>query len=58
MNMGKPGFLTSLPAVQGRTEHMSADGRYGVGMRWLVLTPGLSPESGEGRGVETQRCCA
>jgi len=22
---------------------MSADGRYGIGMRWLVLTPSPSP---------------
>ncbi len=25
--------------VQGRTERMSADGRYGVGMRWLAPAP-------------------
>ncbi len=31
------------PAFQGRTERMSADGRYGVGMRWVVLTPSPSP---------------
>ena len=29
--------------VQGRTERMSADGLYGVGMRCLVLTPSPSP---------------
>ncbi len=34
----------ALPAgIQGRTERMSADARYGVGMRWLVLTPSPSP---------------
>ncbi len=31
--------------VHGRTEPMDADGRYGVGMRWLVLTPVASPAS-------------
>ncbi len=28
--------------IEGRTERMGADGRQGTGMRWLVLTPGLS----------------
>jgi len=28
---------------------MDADGRYGVGMRWLVLAPGPSPACIQGR---------
>ncbi len=32
---------------------MSADGRYGVGMRWLVLTPSPSPASLE-RGDQSR----
>ena len=34
--------------VQGRTEHMSVEGLYGVEMRWLALTPGPSPARGRG----------
>jgi len=38
--------LTPLPPfVQGREERMSADGRYGVGMRWLAPAPSPSPAS-------------
>ncbi|GEM_PF-1221421 len=38
----KPAFPPA-PRREGRTERMGADGRYGVGMRWLVLTPSPSP---------------
>jgi len=43
LERGETGFPHPLPGVQGRTERMSADARYGVGMRWLVLTPSPSP---------------
>jgi len=42
---GPPPPWPSPAGVQGRTERMSADGRYGVGMRRLVLTPSPSPAS-------------
>ncbi len=42
---GPPPPWPSPAGVQGRTERMSADGRYGVGMRCLVLTPSPSPAS-------------
>ena len=35
-------------ALQGRTEHMSVKGLYGIGMRWLARTPSPSPACGRG----------
>gem|GEM_PF-1009323 len=40
-----PPLLPAPLRVQGRAERMSADGRDGVGMRWVVLTPSPSPAS-------------
>ncbi len=53
---GKPVSPHPSRQVQGRTERMGADGRDGVGRRWLVLT--LAQRRARGRSNAVQAALA